>query len=129
MACMVALNVFGYTIVTTEPLTTSGVTAETDPFYFSNPNAYYNSTTIPTFTDTNETTRVDALYTNVSDWNDAYSWGDHALVGYLTTETDPDYYSNPYGYYNVSTLPAYVDTNETTRVDALYTNVSDWNTA
>jgi hypothetical protein len=28
---------------------------------------------------------------NVSNWNDAHSWGDHSLVGYLTsyTETDP----------------------------------------
>lgn len=31
------------------------------------------------------------LSTDITNWNDAYSWGDHALAGYLTsyTETDP----------------------------------------
>lgn len=27
--------------------------------------------------------------TDISNWNDAYAWGDHALAGYLTSETDP----------------------------------------
>ena len=29
--------------------------------------------------------------TNISNWNTAYGWGDHAAAGYLTTETDPVY--------------------------------------
>lgn len=27
--------------------------------------------------------------TNITNWNDAYSWGNHASVGYLTEEVDP----------------------------------------
>ena len=49
---------------------------------------------------------------NITDWNTAYSWGNHALIGYLTnyTETDPIF----------SSSPAYNITN---------TNITDWNTA
>ena len=36
-------------------------------------------------------TEIDTLLTNKANWDTAYSWGDHALAGYLTsyTETDP----------------------------------------
>jgi hypothetical protein len=34
-------------------------------------------------------TEIDTLLTNKDNWDTAYSWGDHALAGYLTTETDP----------------------------------------
>lgn len=33
-----------------------------------------------------------------NDWNTAYSWGNHALAGYLTTESDPQVGSNTTGY-------------------------------
>ena len=48
---------------------------------------------------------------NSSNWDSAYSWGDHALVGYLTsyTETDP-------------TVPSHVKSITTT-------NIANWNTA
>lgn len=32
---------------------------------------------------------ITAVGGNSDEWNEAYSWGDHSLVGYLTTETDP----------------------------------------
>jgi hypothetical protein len=49
--------------------------------------------------------------TNISNWNTAYSWGNHATVGYLTsyTETDP-------------TVPSHVKSITTTEK-------SNWNTA
>jgi len=54
-------------------------------------------------TDTNETTRMDEIYSydlaNRSKWDSAYSWGNHALVGYLTSYTNT--------YYNVSVLQSY----------------------
>lgn len=45
-----------------------------------------------------------------SNWSTAYSWGDHALEGYLTVETDPIF----------SASPAFGITN---------TNITNWNTA
>ena len=49
--------------------------------------------------------------TNITNWDTAYGWGDHASVGYLTsfTETDP-------------TVPSHVKSITTT-------NVSNWDTA
>jgi RNase P/RNase MRP subunit POP5 len=48
---------------------------------------------------------------NVADWDEAYSWGDHALEGYLTsfTETDP-------------TVPSHVKS-------ITITNIANWNAA
>lgn len=45
----------------------------------------------------------DTLYVSVStvtsqliqNWNEAFSWGDHSLEGYLTNETDPIFTSHP----------------------------------
>ena len=34
-------------------------------------------------------TEIDTFLTNSANWDTAYSWGDHGLEGYLTTETDP----------------------------------------
>src|SRR6056297_2606294 len=39
--------------------------------------------------DTNETTRVNNLVSQSTAWDQAYSWGDHAVEGYLTAESDP----------------------------------------
>ena len=53
----------------------------------SNPNAYISSYT--------ESDPLVASYikaitsTNISNWNTAYSWGNHATQGYLTSESDP----------------------------------------
>lgn len=33
--------------------------------------------------------------TDISNFKDAYSWGDHALAGYLTVETDPIFSAHP----------------------------------
>jgi len=50
--------------------------------------------------------------TNISDWNTAFGWGNHATAGYLTgfTETDPIFGASPAN--GITTA-----------------NVSDWNTA
>jgi hypothetical protein len=45
---------------------------------------------------------ADITDTDQANWDEAYGWGDHALEGYLTTESDPFYFSNPNGYYNSS---------------------------
>lgn len=62
------------------------------------------------------TTNLDDRYlqlvnANVDNWDEAYSWGDHALAGYITsfTETDP-------------TVGAHIKAITTT-------NISNWNTA
>ena len=41
--------------------------------------------------------------TDISNWNSAYGWGNHALAGYLTSETDPVYTASP-SYGITSTL-------------------------
>ncbi len=68
------------------------------------------------FVDTNETTRVDALYVNITAFlNDTYYADTNE-----TTRTDAL-------YANVSAFLTdlyYLDTNETVRVDALYANIS-----
>ncbi|MFH2142317.1 MAG: hypothetical protein ABIJ97_07850 [Bacteroidota bacterium] len=50
--------------------------------------------------------------TNISEWNSAYSWGDHSTIGYLTsfTETDPVFLLHPAN--GITSL-----------------NISNWNTA
>lgn len=44
---------------------------------------------------------------NVSDWNDAHSWGDHALAGYITeySETDPVFSNWDKDYDDLSNKP------------------------
>lgn len=44
-----------------------------------------------------------SITNNSSNWNTAYGWGNHALAGYLTTETDPTIYS----WAKAATKPAY----------------------
>ncbi len=71
---------------------TGGIT-ETDPLWTASPSFGITST-------------------NVSNWNTAYSWGNHATAGYLTsfTETDPLWTASP--SFGITS-----------------TNVSNWNTA
>ena len=63
------------------------------------------------FTNSDETDQVfvasdafDITNTEQANWNTAYSWGNHALVGYLTsyTETDPVWIAAKDNYYNNS---------------------------
>jgi hypothetical protein len=35
--------------------------------------------------------------TNISQWSEAYSWGDHSVAGYLTEEADPIFLNSPAG--------------------------------
>ena len=53
----------------TQWVPTDAITSETDPVFSASDAAGINST-------------------NIANWNDAYGWGDHSLVGYLTSETD-----------------------------------------
>jgi len=45
---------------------------------------------------------------DITNWNNAYSWGDHALVGYITTELDPVFTASP-SYGITSTQITYWD--------------------
>jgi hypothetical protein len=74
--------------------------SENDPYYFSNPNNYFNSTTLP-------------FYNNlsVSDINTSSYYQlkvNHSNVlnmpSYLLTEQDLNYFNNPSNYYNITTL-------------------------
>ncbi|MGC9309265.1 MAG: hypothetical protein ACP5D2_01045, partial [Candidatus Nanoarchaeia archaeon] len=74
---------------------------ETDPYYFSNPNAYYNSTTLDLsgyaqyeFSSNNfngsgdiiTTGNVTAGNLNIANWDTAYGWGNHAGAGYWKSD-------------------------------------------
>ena len=53
----------------TQWVPTDAITSETDPVFSASDAAGINSG-------------------NIASWNDAHGWGDHSLVGYLTSETD-----------------------------------------
>ena len=95
----------GLTISNGNTITLTGLATET----------YVNSQGFLTsFTETDPTvpSHVKGITTtNISNWNTAFGWGNHASVGYLTsfTETDP-------------TVPSHVKAITTT-------NISNWNTA
>lgn len=57
--------------------------------------------------DTNETTRVNALYSNASNWNTAYGWGNHSLAGYITDGNTN--WDNSYGFITNNTMNKSVD--------------------
>jgi len=40
----------------------------------------------------------------ITNWDEAYSWGDHALAGYLTQELDPIFTSSPAATITVSDI-------------------------
>lgn len=107
----------------------TGVVPENGSLYFTNTRARaaisvtgslsYNSTTgVISYTTPSETDPIfvaspayGITNTNISNWNTAYGWGNHASAGYLTsfTETDPIYTASSW----------YTTTN----------NSSNWNTA
>ncbi|BDQ04956.1 MAG: hypothetical protein KatS3mg084_0474 [Candidatus Dojkabacteria bacterium] len=70
---------------------TGTLTAETDPVFSASPAG----------------TITNAM---ISNWNTAYSWGNHATAGYLTSETDPSFSASPAG-------------------SITSTDISNWNTA
>jgi len=77
----------------------TGTITETDPLWAAS----------PSFGITN---------TNVSNWNTAFDWGNHAIAGYLTsfTETDPIFTTWDKNYNDLSnkpTIPAAADGSET----------------
>jgi hypothetical protein len=51
-------------------------------------NLFYTDARVATYLSSNNYITSSAI-ANSANWDTAYSWGDHALVGYLTTETDP----------------------------------------
>lgn len=87
---------------------------------------------LQSFTETDPVfTAWQTLYDNHTDWDTAYSWGNHASAGYLTsyTETDP-----VFSAWLLATPPLY----SYTETDPIYTasswysttnNSSNWNTA
>lgn len=91
--------------------------------------------------------------TNISNWNSAYGWGNHATAGYLTsyTETDPIFtahtahgitttninnWNTAYGWGNHATagyLTSYTETDPIFTAHVAHgitsTNINNWNTA
>ncbi|PLX19496.1 MAG: hypothetical protein C0599_10865 [Salinivirgaceae bacterium] len=115
--------------------TTSQSVSETDPVFSSSDAASITST-------------------NISNWDDAFSWGNHAEMGYLTStsaETDPVFtgsdaygitstdlsnWNNAYGWGNHATagyLTAFTETDPefiTSPANNISnTNITNWNTA
>jgi hypothetical protein len=94
---------------------------------YSNLSELYNDLGFITgYNETDPVFQVSAAYNignnNISDWNTAYSWGNHALAGYLLnfTETDPIWTAVAGNYYNstqvdqlISTLNLTIYGNET----------------
>jgi hypothetical protein len=66
----------------------SGTITETDPIFGAHPASGINAT-------------------NITDWNSAFGWGNHASAGYLTsyTETDPIFATHPSNGILLQTLP------------------------
>ena len=55
---------------------------------------YYTDARVANYLTTNSYATegyVNTATANAANWDAAFSWGDHSLVGYLTTETDPVY--------------------------------------
>jgi len=93
-----------------------GITSETDPTVLASVKdgvAWSEVSNIPAgFADgvdnTGITSETDPVYSgapasgitagNITNWNTAYGWGNHALAGYLKTETDPQVGSNTTNY-------------------------------
>lgn len=132
--------------ITTGNITTSGTVDGVDVSLFksdydthNHDSRYYTETEIDTF------------LTNKTNWDTAYGWGDHSIIGYLTsfTETDPIYtasswYSTTNNSGNWDTAYSWGDhasagyLTSFTETDPIYTasswytttnNSSNWNTA
>lgn len=83
----------------TRSITINGQTADlSSDRIFSIDSMVYPSAGIPV---SNGTAWGTSVANNSTDWNTAYSWGNHAIVGYLTsyTETDPVWTAEKTSYY------------------------------
>ena len=85
-----ATNVLTYT----PPDITSFITAETDPLFTASPSSGIQLSHITNWTqaynwgDHSSIGYLQATNTEKANWNEAYSWGNHASAGYLTAEVD-----------------------------------------
>ena len=85
-----ATNVLTYT----PPDITSFITAETDPLFTASPSSGIQLSHITNWTqaynwgDHSAIGYLQATNTEKANWNEAYSWGNHASAGYLTAEVD-----------------------------------------
>lgn len=99
----------GYLTSEIDPIFTAWLATPPNISIFTNDAGYLTS-----FTETDPIFITSPAYgitnTNISQWTNAYSWGNHALVGYLTSETDPIFISSP-------------------SFGITGTNITNWNTA
>ena len=85
-----ATNVLTYT----PPDITNFITTEVDPLFTASPASGILLSHITNWTqaynwgDHSSVGYLQATNTEKANWNEAYSWGDHASAGYLTVETD-----------------------------------------
>lgn len=123
------------------------IIAEEDPIWLADKYLFYtkqqaDARYLQSFTELDPTVpaHVKAISTgNINNWTAAFTWGNHALAGYLTsfTETDPIWIAEKGSYFTKTeadnrflqaftetdpTVPAHVKTISTT-------NISNWNTA
>lgn len=119
--------------------------------------SYDNSTYLTSYTETDPIFIASAAYgitgTNITNWNSAYGWGNHASAGYLTsyTETDPIFiasaahgitstnitnWNTAYGWGNHASagyLTSYTETDPVFVASPAYgitgTNITNWGSA
>jgi microcystin-dependent protein len=78
----------------TPPDISSFISSETDPIFSASPSASITSANISNWNsaynwgDHSIVGYLQATNTDKANWNLAYSWGDHSSAGYLTSETD-----------------------------------------
>lgn len=65
---------------------TGTITDQTDLVTYVNSQGFLTTETDPVFLASDAASISSSDITN---WNNAFSWGDHSLAGYLTSETDP----------------------------------------
>ena len=132
--------------ITTGNITTSGTVDGVDVSLFKSDYDTHNHDS-RYYTET----EIDTLLNNKSNWDTAYGWGDHSLVGYLTsfTETDPIYtasswytttnnsgnWNTAFGWGNHATagyLTSFTETDPIYTASSWYTtpnNSANWDTA
>lgn len=116
------------------------LTTELDPVWSGVSNQYATTSEVVAVS-----SRVDVIEGNTSNWNEAYSWGDHALAGYASTsevlavssrvdtvEANTSNWNEAYSWGDHA-LAGYAGTGEVVavsgRVDVIESNTQNWNTA